>query len=157
MHLLVTGAIVCGAWFNPLPAGWHQTRPVADLLFLRTGAQVSSWGANFQPSPTYGVSRGFPRNGVYIGVNLIRPPAYGNTWLILRVHLPLKLRFADIGPFEDPHLTMYRFLGRYGSQYNVDARVLFRQPTRRLLQEAQLALNGLVLPRWVPKPMRCRS
>jgi hypothetical protein len=94
---------------------------------------------------------------VYIGVNLIRPPAYGSTWLIPRVRLPFRLRFAEIGPFEDRRLTMYRFFGRYGGQYNVDVQVLFRQPTRALRRKAQFALNRLVFPAWVPRPRRCRS
>jgi hypothetical protein len=94
---------------------------------------------------------------VYIGVNLIRPPAYASTWLIPRVQLPLRLRFAEIGPFEDRRLTMYRFFGRYGSQYNVDVQVLFRQSTRPLRRKAQFALNRLVFPAWVPRPRRCRG
>jgi hypothetical protein len=157
MHLLLTGTIVCGAWFNPLPAGWDQAPPGADVLVPSHGAQVSSWAASFRPSPTYGVSRGFPKDGVYIGVSLIRPPAYGSTWLIPRMQLPLRLRFAEVGPFEDRSLTMYRFVGRYGGQYNVDVRVLFRQSTRRLLRRAQFALNRLVFPPWVPRPRRCRG
>lgn len=155
MHVLATAAIVCGASFHPLPAGWQRSQ-LAGSVFARGGAQVYAWAASFRPSPRYGVSRDFPSEGVYIGVNLIRPPAYGAVWLVPQLHLPLRLRRADVSPFEGPRLTMYRFLGRYRSQYNVDVQVLFRRPSGRLLVKAQRALSALVLPRWTPVPDRCR-
>jgi hypothetical protein len=155
VHLLAIAAIVCGAWFQSLPLGWHQSRPVAAIISSRAGAQVDSWAANFYVSSRYGISRGVPRDAVYINVNLVRPPAADNSWLSPTLRLPLRLRDAGVGAFEDPRFTMYRFLARHRDQYDVDVQVVLRHPTKKALRKAEIVLRGLVLPRWIPVPRRC--
>src|SRR2546423_12815251 len=73
MHALAVAAIVCGAWFDGLPAGWHQSAPSAtQLTHGATRMNTFSWAANFRPSPRFGLSRNFPRGGVYVWVALDR-------------------------------------------------------------------------------------
>jgi hypothetical protein len=52
---------------------------------------------------------------------------------------------------------MYRFIGRYRHQYNVDVQVIVRHPTRGILARAEAELGRLVLPLWSPVASRCRG
>jgi hypothetical protein len=154
VHALAALSIVCGAWFQPSP-GWYQPAPAGATLDATNGMQVESWTANFHVSERYGISRGFPRNGIYISVNLVRPPAYGSAWLP-SLRFPLRLRNAKKTPsFKPPTLTLYRFRGRHQHQYNVDVQVIVGRDTARARARAEAELRRLVLPRWLPTPSSC--
>jgi hypothetical protein len=156
MHPLAAAAIVCGAWFQGLPAGWHQSPPQATILSGgRTESNTFSWAATFLPSPRYGIGRGFPRTGVYVWVALDRAMGRvdGNA-----LRLPLRLRAATLLKLEGTtNLPEYRFDGSYGRQYHVLAGVDFGRPrpTRRMRHAAEATLARLVLPRWLPRPQPC--
>ena len=158
MYAFAATAIVCGAWFHGLPAGWHQSLPSAVLL--RDGVteeNTISWAANFQPSPLYGIGRGFPRDGVYVWFNLARPERG-----LARRPLRLPLRLVDASTLRlegSPNLPEYRFDGRFRQQYWVLGGVDFGRPhpTRRMRRAAERALRALVLPRWLPRPSPCRG
>jgi hypothetical protein len=158
MHGLAVAAIVCGAWFHGLPAGWHQSAPSATQLVHRaTRINTFSWAANFRPSPRFGLGRHFPRDGVYVWVALDRSTGRPRAD---QLHLPLRLRAATLLGLEGTtNLPEYRFDGRYGRQYRVLAGVDFGRPrpTGRMFRAAQAALSALVLPRWLPRPQRCRA
>jgi hypothetical protein len=157
VHILAAMSIVCGAWFQPIP-GWLQPQSAAATLDQGRGAQIESWVATFRVSPQYGISRRFPSDGIYISVNLVRPPAFGTAWRVSTVQLPLRLRNAEKNlPFEDPKFKMYRFIGRYRRQYNVHVQVIVRHPMRSVLARAEAELGRLVLPRWVPVASRCHG
>jgi hypothetical protein len=116
---------------------------------------VESWVANFHVSRRYGISRGFPAGGVYISVNLVRPPAYGSVWRP-RLRFPLRLSEAKKNPsFKPPNLTMYWLTGRFHRDYNVAIQVIIRKDAPLIRAEAQAELKRLILPRWVPTPSRC--
>ena len=155
MNLFAALSIVCAAWFEP-SAGWHQPARVAATFSPSTGAQAESWAATFPVSARYGISRGFPVSGVYISVNLVRPPAYGSVWRSA-LRFPLRLRDATKNPsFKAPRLTTYRFVGRFRHQYNVDVQVIVaRNVGAAVLARAQAELRRLTLPRWIPVPSRC--
>jgi hypothetical protein len=159
VHLLAALSIVCGSWFQP-STGWYQPARAGTTLDRANGAQVESWAANFLVSQRYGISRGFPANGIYISVNLVRPPAYGSVWL-RRLHFPLLLSNATKKPlftpptFRRPTLTLYRFKGRLHHQYNVDVQVIIARDTARVRAKAERELRRLILPRWLPTPSRC--
>ena len=158
MHLLALGAIVCGAWFNGLPQEWHQSAPSATVLHRGvTRINTFSWAANFRPSRRFGLSRGFPDDGVYVWIALDRAkrPVTGPT-----LRFPLRLRDATVLALEGAtNLPEYRFDGRYGRQYHVLAGVDFGRPrpTRQMLRAAETTLRAVVFPRWLPRPQRCRG
>jgi hypothetical protein len=156
VRLLALTSIVCAAWFKPLPDGWHQSAPTATILHRGVSvSNTSSWAASFRPSPRYGISKNFPRDGVYVWVLLERPTRRLGGDLL---RLPLRLRDASImtleGALQHPE---YRFEGRYHDQYEVMIGVDFgrAKPTRRMFDTARTALHRLVFPRWVPAPERC--
>ncbi|HEX9381070.1 MAG TPA: hypothetical protein VF891_06195 [Gaiellaceae bacterium] len=94
MHAFAVGAIVCGVWFHGLPSGWHQSRPSATVLAGGlTETNTFSWAASFRPTPRVGLTRGFPRNGVYVWVPLDRSVRHvaGEP-----LRLPLRLRDATL-------------------------------------------------------------
>ena len=154
MHLFAALSIVCASWFQPT-TGWYQPDRAAVTLDEAAGAQVESWVANFRVSRRYGISRGFPTDGVYISVNLVRPPAYGSVWRPT-LRFPLRLSEATKNPsFKPPNLTMYRFTGRFHRDYNVDIQVILKRDTGLVRRKAQAELGRLMLPRWVPTPSRC--
>jgi hypothetical protein len=154
VHLVAALSIVCGGWFQP-SAGWYQPARSGATFDRTNGAQVDSWVANFRVSRRYGISRGFPANGIYISVNLVRPPAYGADWLP-GLHFPLRLRDAKKNPsFKPPTLTLYRFRGRHQHEYNVDIQVVIARDTARLRTNAQAELRRLKLPTWLPTSSAC--
>jgi hypothetical protein len=154
VHLLAALSIVCGGWFQP-SAGWYQAARTGATFDRANGAQVESWVANFRVSQRYGISRGFPAGGIYVGVNLVRPPAYGSVWLP-SLHVPLRLSDATKNPsFKPPRLTLYQFRGRHQHQYNVDVQVIIRRDTARVRANAEAELRRLMLPRWLPTPSHC--
>jgi hypothetical protein len=154
VHLLAALSIVCGGWFQP-SAGWYQPARTAATFDRAHGAQVESWAANFRVSQRYGISLRFPAVGIYISVNLVRPPAYGSVWRP-SLHFPLLLSGATKNPsFKPPKLTMYRFRGRFDHQYNVDIQVIIARDTARVRANAEAELRRLILPRWIPTPSRC--
>jgi hypothetical protein len=76
------------------------------------------------------------------------------------LRLPLRLEAATLLKLEGTtNLPEYRFDGRYGRQYHVLAGVDFGRPrpTEGMLRAARAALHALVLPRWIPRPQRCRA
>jgi hypothetical protein len=120
-----------------------------------TGAQVESWVANFHVSRRYGISRGFPADGIYISVNLVRPPAPGSVWRP-SLRFPLRLSEATKNPsFKPPDLTLYRLTGRYRRDYNVGIQVVVKRDTPLIRAKSQAELGRLILPRWVPTPTHC--
>jgi hypothetical protein len=158
MHLLPLAAIVCGAWFTGLSHGWHQSSPSATLLSHGvTETNTFSWAANFRPSNRFGLARGFPSNGVYVWVSLDRTERRIGSGSL---RLPLRLRDAGVLVLAGTaDLPEYRFDGWYGRQYHVLAGVDFGRPrpTRQMRKAAAATLRALVLPRWVPRPQRCRG
>ena len=154
MNFLAALSIVCAGWFQPT-GGWYQPARAAVTLDKGAGAPVESWVANFHVSRRYGISRGFPADGVYISVNLVRPPALGSVWRP-SLGFPLRLSAATRSPsFKPPDLTLYSLTGRFRREYNVAIQVIVKRDTRLVRANAQAELGRLLLPRWVPTPSRC--
>jgi hypothetical protein len=157
MHALAVATVVCGAWFHGLPARWHQSPSSATQL--RNGVtriNTFSWAASFRPSSRFGLSRGFPRDGIYVWLALDRSAGRVRGEAL---RLPLRLRDATLLKLEGTtNLPEYRFDGRYGRQYHVLAGVDFGRPkpTPTMLRAAREALRAVVLPKWLPRLDRCR-
>jgi len=149
--LATVAAIVCGASFSGLPAGWHQSRPLGPGAGCTTFSDGASDGNTFSfaatPRSVNNLLR-FPPSGIYIWVSLNRP-ARRVTGRPLRA--PLRLRDATVLEQEEaPRLPEYRFQGRYRQQYEAMIGVDFGRvhPSGVERRLAQRALNGIVWPRW---------
>jgi hypothetical protein len=127
-----------------------------------TGEFTTAWAATvpyrdeWNALPPHATLERLPRNGIVIWVGLSRsnrfPPHTGGS-------PPLKPPFRlDVferhssweGQVRD--LPEYMLWGTVAGQYQVDLRVYFGRPdpTDAMLDEAQLTLEGLVLPDWGP-------
>jgi len=149
--LATVAAIVCGASFSGLPAGWHQSRPLGPGAVCTTFSRGTSDGNTFSFAATpRSVNNllGFPPSGIYVWVSLSRPTrrVTGRP-----LHVPLRLRDATVLQQEGaPRLHEYRFQGRYRQQYEAMIGVDFGRahPSRAERRLAQRVLNALVWPRW---------
>ncbi|HYY03839.1 MAG TPA: hypothetical protein VE736_08145 [Gaiellaceae bacterium] len=139
-------AIVCGASFSGLPAGWHQSRPwcTTSSNGISSG-NTFTWAAT--PHSVDNLIR-FPSSGIYIWVSLNRSTRRVSG---RRLHVPLRLTDATILQQEGrPRLPELRFEGRYQRRYDATIGVDFGRPhpSPAAWLAAQRALNAIVWPRW---------
>jgi hypothetical protein len=152
------------ATFRSLPPGWRQ--------FNDRGANLTSRGATsetlatswrFRQSEGSGPAGAVPPRGIFITVALIRKAKGGRPSPKLcravprspaypRIrHLPLKIADASVGELEgNDRIPEYRLSRARRNDYYVEVRISINQakPDRRLLREAQKALDQLRLPDW---------
>src|SRR5437870_5027638 len=140
-------AIVCGASFTGLPAGWHQSRQWCTTFSEGTSdGNTDTWAAT--PGSVNNLLVRLLPPGIYIWVVLNRPSrrVAGRP-----LHLPLRLRDAVVIQQEGaPSLPEYRFQGRYQHRYEAIVGVDFGRshPSRKDRRAAQRVLSGIVWPRW---------
>jgi hypothetical protein len=153
--LAVLSTIVCGAWFQALPPGWHQS--VSSATILSRGVSTSNTFSWASSRSIFDLTKPLPAGAVYIWVDINRPTRRLEG---PRLRLPLRLRDATV--IEQKGATAglpeYRFEGRYRRQDQVIIGVDFGRahPLANTRALAEQVLLGLVLPRWVPPRRRGR-
>lgn len=144
--LASVAAIVCGASFQGLPAGWHQSRPWCTTFSAGTSdGNTDTWAAT--PRSVNNLV-GLPSSGIYVWV-LLNRPAFAVRGYPLR--LPLRLKDATIFQQEGRlQLPEFRFQGRYRHQYEAIVGVDFGRahPRKGERRAAQRALDAIVWPHW---------
>lgn len=152
------------ARFGPLPAGWRQFNNGGAMVTSR-GATAESFATSwrFDQSSRRGPAGDMPPGGIIVHVMLIRRAAGGRPSAGLcrgapplaqypRIRrLPLRIPDSPAGTLEGyDGVPEYQIFGSVRNDYHVEVRVDINapSPSRKLLRQAQQALNVLRLPDW---------